>query len=109
MEAVITDMTFPKLRATAELALEESRQSEPTGQELPPWDDECLRREVTDPVWALEGDLARETGELLEGFIDRVKVRRDMAQVRYLFPLPPGSSKAGAVTQDIPLPESVLA
>ena len=98
MSAIITDSTFPGFRAEVGGALAEAGQD-------PPEEDE-LRRNAVEPEWLLAEP---EAGAVLSRFIDRIRVEPRAALVEYRLPLPQGTPLAGAVRQDISLPESLLA
>ena len=98
MSAIITDSTFDTFREEVGEALAEAGQD-------PPEEDE-LRRNAVDPEWLLAEP---EAGAVLSRFIERIRVEPRAALVEYRLPLPQGTPLAGAVRQDISLPESLLA
>ena len=98
MIMLITDSTFDTFREEVGEALAEAGQEPPEAAEL--------RRAAVEPEWLLAEP---EAGAVLSRFIDRIRVEPRAALVEYRLPLPQGTPLAGAVRQDISLPESLLA
>ena len=95
---LITDSTFDTFREEVGGALAEAGQD--------PSEEDELRRNAVEPEWLLAEP---EAGAVLSRFIDRIRVEPRAALVEYRLPLPQGTPLAGAVRQNISLPESLLA
>ena len=98
---VITDATFPSLRAHFARTL-----AEVENQDRQPPDDK-IRRIVTDSETFLAVGAVPTAAELLAAFIDRVNLDTNRATIQYALPLPDGTILAGSRRQEIELPEWV--
>ena len=98
---VITDATFPSLKAHFARNLDESGDQ---GEQ--PSDDE-IRRLVTDPETLMAVDAVPAAAELLATFIDRIELDTQQATIQYALGLPSGSNLAGSRSQQVVIPRSV--
>ena len=71
-----------------------------------PSDDE-IRRLIIDPDTFLAEDAVSAAAELLTTFIERVELRTDRATIQYALALPAGSPLAGALRQEMELPDTI--
>ena len=97
---VVTDATFPALKANFLETLAEVVGHDPENQPS----DDLIRQYVTDPDTFLRKSNAPTTAELLAKLIDRVELETDRATVQYALALPQGSTLAGSRRQEIELP-----
>ena len=100
---VVTDATYPSLRASFMQILAQTTDQE---TDATPSDDE-IRRFVTDPETFLAEDAVAEAAELLATFIERVELDTARATIQYALALPAGSTLAGSRRQVVALPESL--
>ena len=100
---VVTDATFPTLKARFVHAMTETTDQD---QDAQPSDAE-IRRLVTDPETFLADDAVPAAAELLGTFIERVELEPTRAVIQYAMALPSGSSSAGSRRQEIPIPGSM--
>ena len=98
---VVTDATYPLLKASFIRALTET-----TNPDTAPSDDE-IRRLIIDPDTFLAEDAVSAAAELLTTLIERVELRTDLATIQYALALPAGSPLAGALRQEIELPDTI--
>ena len=98
---VVTDATYPLLKASFIRALTET-----TNPDTAPSDDE-IRRLIIDPDTLLAEDAVSAAAELLTTFIERVELRTDRATIQYALALPTGSPLAGALRQEMELPDTI--
>ena len=98
---VVTDATYPLLKASFIRALTET-----TNLDTAPSDDE-IRRLIIDPDTFLAEDAVSAAAELLTTFIERVELRTDRATIQYALALPAGSPLAGALRQEMELPDTI--
>ena len=94
---VVTDATYPLLKASFIRALTET-----TNPDTAPSDDE-IRRLIIDPDTFLAEDAVSAAAELLTTFIERV----ELATIQYALALPAGSPLAGALRQEMELPDTI--
>ena len=98
---VVTDATYPLLKASFIRALTET-----TNPDTAPSDDE-IRRLIIDPDTFLAEDAVSAAAELLTTLIERVELRTDLATIQYALALPAGSPLAGALRQEMELPDTI--
>ena len=98
---VVTNATYPLLKASFIRALTET-----TNPDTAPSDDE-IRRLIIDPDTFLAEDAVSAAAELLTTLIERVELRTDLATIQYALALPAGSPLAGALRQEMELPDTI--
>ena len=81
----------------------------PPGEPMPEDLGRVIRKAATDPEWIMAEEMAEEAQEELAHWIHSVELYPWTARVRYNRPLPPGTALAGSRSQDVDLPEPVLA
>ena len=98
---VVTNATYPLLKASFIRALTET-----ANPDTAPSDDE-IRRLIIDPDTFLAEDAVSAAAELLTTLIERVELRTDLATIQYALALPAGSPLAGALRQEMELPDTI--
>ena len=106
--AVITEGTFPYLRAAVHAALAHARAEDPTVAPSEHLSDDQVRRFTTNADTFLAEGQVPAAAELLGTFINRIEMQESRATVQYAMALPPGSPLAGSRRQEIELPASLL-
>ena len=100
---VVTEATFPDLKASFVAGLAESERHGPA--DVPA--DEVILRIVNDPDTFVADSAVVATAELLGRFIERIELDADQATIRYSLPLPSGSDLAGSRRQHVVIPGTV--
>ena len=102
---VVTEATFPSLKARFTQGLKEAGYDDPDDHPS----DDVIRRLVNDPDTFLLESTVTATAELLARFVERIELDIDKATIRYALPLPSGSALGGSRLQEVTIPKTVMA
>ena len=106
--AVITEGTFPYLKAAVDRAVAQAKVEGPTLDPSEHLSNDQIRRLTTDADTFLTEGQVPPAAELLGTFIERIELQESRATVQYAMALPSGSPLAGSRRQEIELPASLL-